>query len=284
MPSSLTADTLSATLEQQLRTLSINRLEGIVVQTSVAALTAPLTHHLPNKKVKVKEKATASSPERLPMTVSQLIQNLPTNQYWQAGRSEQWSTRQQAYLDERLSEPKTLISAQRCEQGKTWQPPNGTLTLQAITGWSQIDDDSVWDCALAIDSMIPIEVVQYNATNPQQSPQLAVQKLMQSTPPQPESSLKSIYKSRLILDVSTHPRGWQLWSLLCDAQPFALNSGSNSSSLNSNGAVQSITWLSHSAAQVSADILTAQNVDAVMTYDNQPLDIALSLASESQAE
>ena len=42
MPSTLTADKLSATLEQQLRSLSIKRLEGMVVQSSSAALTTSL--------------------------------------------------------------------------------------------------------------------------------------------------------------------------------------------------------------------------------------------------
>lgn len=42
MPSSLTADKLSVTVEQQLRTLSIKHLEGIIVQTSSVALTDTL--------------------------------------------------------------------------------------------------------------------------------------------------------------------------------------------------------------------------------------------------
>lgn len=288
MPSSLTADKLSATVEQQLRTLSINRLEGIVVQTSVAALTDTLINTLPTKKAA--EKNVASSPELLPMTVAQLIQKLPTKQYWQAGRSERWSTRQQDYLHASSSQSKILISVQRCEQDKIWQLPNGDLTLQALTGWHAIDDDSVWDCALAIDSKTPIDIVQYNATDPQQSQKLIVQKLASSTASSKEnlgeklepsklknqqghSSIQSA-QSRLILDASTHPRTWQLWSLLCIAKPFALN----------HALAPSTRWLAHSASQVSASILTTHQVDEVMTYDNEPLEVALSLGTKAQTD
>ncbi|WP_227679811.1 ComEC/Rec2 family competence protein [Psychrobacter frigidicola] len=292
MPSSLNADKLSETLEQQLRTLAIKHLEGIVVQTSVTALTSPLTNILPNKKPK--EKNIASSPELLPMTVAQLIQSLPTNHYWQAGRSERWSTLQQTYLNDSSSETRTLISAQRCEQGKIWQLANGDLTLQAMTGWHKIDDASVWDCTLAIDSDMPINIVRYNGVNPRQSPNLTVQKLALSTAP-PEENLdqaleQSVVKnkqnadqnlnqskrsqSRLILDAATHPRIWQLWSLLCTAEPFAI----------SNASEHSITWLSHSSSPVSAEILMTQRVGEVMTYDNEPLEVALSLGTESQVD
>ncbi|WP_227677669.1 ComEC/Rec2 family competence protein [Psychrobacter frigidicola] len=288
MPSSLTAEQLSATLEQQLRTLSVSRLEGIVVQTSVATLTSPLANSLPNKKSK--EKSIALSPELLPMTVAQLVQSMPVSRYWQAGRSERWSTRQQTYLTNNPSKTKTLISAQRCELGKTWQLPSGDLTLEAVTGWPTIDDNSVWDCALAIDSRSLIQVVQYNATNPQQSAKLTAQKLESSITP-PKASINKTLKaarlenrqinqptkssqSRLILDASTHPRVWELWSLLCEAKPFAINSGLDNSTM----------WLSHSASQVSADILTAQHTDEVITYDNEPLEAALSLGTETQVD
>ncbi|WP_084785903.1 ComEC/Rec2 family competence protein [Psychrobacter urativorans] len=288
MPSTLTADKLSATLEQQLRTLSINRLEGIVVQTSVAALTDTVTNDLPPKKAA--EKNMASAPELLPMTVAQIVQNFPTKQYWQAGRSERWSDRQQAYLNEGASKSKTLISVQRCEQDKTWQLPNGDLTLQVVTGWHTIDDDSVWDCALAIDSKMPVDVVQYNATDPQQSQKLTAQKLASSTKSSTENSGEKLgqsnlknqqdnlstqsAQSRLMLDASTHSRTWQLWSLLCSAKPFALN----------NALAHSTRWLAHSASQVSASILTTHQVDEVMTYDNEPLEVALALGTKAQVD
>ncbi len=263
MPSSLTADKLSAILEQQLRTLSIKHLEGIVVQTSVTSLTDV---------VSVEKNGADITYELLPATVAQLTQRLPTNQYWQAGRHERWSSRQQLYSTaiNANDNPKSTISAQDCVQGKTWQSANDDLSLQAITGWSKIEDSSVWDCTVAIDSTSPIRVLQYNAANPLQSlpliEQASVSTVGISGQPQPNQQKKPL-PSRLILDAATHQRVWQLWSLLCSAQPFAIDLDTG----------KPITWLSHSASQVSSDVLSKQKASTVLTYDSKPLDVALML-------
>ncbi|WP_227671612.1 ComEC/Rec2 family competence protein [Psychrobacter sp. 72-O-c] len=286
MPSSLTADKLSATLEQQLRTLSIKRLAGIIVQTSSVALTDTLV--IKNERDKKKrDNAKDSASELLPMIVSQLSQRLPTSQYWQAGRSDQWSTLQQVYVQADQSKERSIISAQSCEQGKTWQLANGDLTLKAETGWPTIKDVSVWDCTVAIDSNLPIKIVQYNATDPQRSPRLAGQVLNKTAIPiinnaaikdtkqlssqQRDSKQKysqtAANQTRIILDVATHQRVWQLWSLLCTAKPFSINNTSDNS----------VTWLSHSTSQVSAEVLSVQRVGEVITYDDKPLKVALTL-------
>lgn len=294
MPSSQTADKLSSTLEHQLRTLSVKRVEGIIVQTNSDALTNTLaTKSKPNE-------VKGSFSELLPMTVAQLSKRLPTSQYWQAGRSDLWSERKHIYAEvssQVESKPNIgAISAQRCEQGKTWQLANGTLTLQATTGWPKIEDKSVWDCTVTIESRLPINIVQYNAADPQRSQQLATQALTQKAIPlinnpdsktikaninqkssQQENSQTTVNQSRIILDASTHQRVWQLWSLLCTAKPFAISLTSDSSTLDS-----STVWLGHSASNISADILTTQGVSEVMTYDNEPLEIALALGPEHQ--
>ena len=273
MPMMLTADKLTAILEQQLRTLSIESLEGVVVQTSAIALAESLSSQ------KNSSKNTIS--ERLPHTVMQLSQSLPTNQYWQAGRSERWSAHQQTYLTatSSTSKNKTLISAQHCDQGKTWQSANGNLSLHALTGWSEVNDVSVWDCSVAIDSDAPIRVVQYDATDPQQSPLLNAQSITQTYSTSANSQHSAFQtkqvqtkpiQSRLILDTATHQRVWQLWSLLCTAKPFAISSHLNNS----------VTWLSHSASQVSAEILSQQGASAVITYDKMPLESALTLDAD----
>ena len=136
--------------------------------------------------------------------------------------------------------------------------------MHALTGWSQIDDSSVWDCALAIDSALPIKIVQYNPSAPQQSSPLTIQSIL-TAPPHSQS--------RLIVDASTHARVWQLWSLLCGANPAA------NSDIGVNRSDYATTWLSHSASQVSADVLSAQPINKVVTYNNEPLEVALSLNS-----
>ncbi|WP_201588910.1 ComEC/Rec2 family competence protein [Psychrobacter pulmonis] len=281
MPSTLTADKLSATLEQQLRSLSIKRLEGMVVQSSSAALTTSLVTLTNNNRQSLQPTIyKPNDSELLPMTVAELSQRLPTAQYWQAGRSERWPELQRAYqLTSQSGKNKTqaTISAQACEQGKTWQLANGDLTLQAITGWSKINDASVWDCTLALDSRLPIQIVSYNAADPLKSLATKVQTL-QSDNKEPPSHTKNA-QSRLILNVDTHPRVWQMWSLLCAIEPNTKND-TLKNSLNS--AMNSTTWLGYSTSHISADAIRAQQIDETITYDNKSLDAALAFEADSK--
>ena len=270
MPSTLTADKFSATLEQQLRSLSIKRLEGIVVQSSSAALTATLsTSSTSNSKI-----LKSNNSELLPMTVAQLSHRFPTAQYWQAGRSERWPERQRAYQVASQSDQAkthTTISAQGCEQGKIWQLMNGDLTLRAITGWRKINDVSVWDCTLAIDSRLPIQVINYNAAGPLKSLPSKVQTLqsdIEARTPQAKNA-----QSRLVLNADTHPRVWQMWSLLCSIEYNDKNSNLNNTLDN---AVNSTTWLGHSTSHISTEVISQQQIHEIITYDNKPLDAALA--------
>ena len=281
MPSTLTADKLSATLEQQLHSLSIKRLEGIVVQSSSAALTAKLstspTSSTNNSKTLKTDNSNPSNAELLPMTVAQLSQRFPTAQYWQAGRSERWPELQRAYQTTSQAKTHATISAQGCEQGKGWQLANGDLTLQAITGWSKINDASVWDCTLAIDSGLPIQVINYNAAEPLKSLPANIQTL-QSDIEAPPSQAKNP-QSRLILNADTHPHVWQMWALLCAIEPNAKNEALNNTL---DDAINSTTWLGHSTSHISADVISEQQIHEIITYDNKPLDAALSFNTDSK--
>ncbi len=243
MASSLTADKLSATVEQQLRTLSIKRLEGIVVQTS--------------------------STELLSLTAMQLSQSLPTKHYWQAGNAKPTANKPM------------LISTQNCSAGKAWQSATGELSIQAITGWSAIEDSSVWDCSLVIDSDKPIRILQYNAANPMQSLPLASQILtgtvsLAKTPTSNGQAKQK--KSQLVLDVATHQRLWQLWQLMCTDDELAANTGNpiNTNSINDQRNYLT-TWLTHSTSTVPSAVLTAQQVNQVISYDNKSLEAAFAL-------
>ena len=275
MPSTLTADKLSATLEQQLRTLSIKRLEGLIVQTVSAGLTDTLTTSETGNTFK------SDASELLPMTVAQISQRLPTSQYWQAGRSDRWSEREKAYRQASQSDesshssPKTYISPKSCEQGDSWQLTNGDLSLQAITGWSEIDDASVWDCTLAIDSRLPIQVLRYNAADPLSSPPVTPQiikpipsSIAKNTPSNKQqltAQARSL-PSRIIVDADTHQRVWQLWALLCQAEPFATDRTSS----------YFTQWLGHSTSQITTDVISNQQINEVITYDDKALEVALA--------
>lgn len=278
MPSNLTADKLSSSLEQQLGTLAISHLEGIVVQTQVTELTKTLIKPVPAKK---QRSIDNNASLLLPLTVAKLTKSLPTHHYWQAGRSERWSD---IAINSVNDSPrgKPPITVQRCEQDKKWQLPNGELSLHALTGWSQIDDSSVWDCALAIDSALPIKIVQYNPNAPQQSSPLTVRSIqtvsqldsneLTQLPVKSKATFakNASMQSRLIIDASTHPRMWQLWSLLCNT-----DANSNLGQLEPR-----TTWLSHSTSQVSADVLSVLSINEIVTYQNEALEVALSLDAE----
>lgn len=268
-PSSLTADQLSASLEQQLRTLSIKRLDGVVIQTGVVALTDTLISEQNSNKTNSDYSA------QLPMAVLRLNQHLPISQYWQAGRSDQWSTLQKEYKEAMASKNMTTISAQNCDQGKKWQLGEGSLTVEAVTGWSKIGDTSVWDCGIAIHSRSAINVLKYNATNPMQPLALDSQKLKASLSLLSEniktaSATGDKMSSSIILDAATHQRVWQLWSLLCTVDPVS-NVAKNASTI----------WLGHSASTITIGQLTNQSIDKVITLDDAPLEVALAITEST---
>ena len=268
MPSSLTSDRLTATLEQQLRTLGIKNIQGIIVQTSAIALTNTLNETAKNAHTGSKEYRAVATSTLLPLTVAQLNKRIPVSAYWQAGRSDQWVTlQQQSQL--RASDSDTSISAQACEPGHSWQLPMGQLTLEAMTGWNEVDDKSVWDCSVAINSQLPIRIVHYNATDPLHPQPVSRQDLTHSPTSMNQSKemMSSTHRSRVIIDVATHPRVWQLWSLLCPTDSLTIDS-----------TIQSVTWLGHSSSSIEAKALAAQRVETVMTYDDKPLEVALAMS------
>lgn len=300
-PSTLSAERLARQLEQQLRTLAIKSLDGIVVQSSmVQSSAAPMTTQMSSTSAASSRQLASQESSLLPLSVTLLSQQLPTAQYWQAGRHERLQARQSVAT---TTDDNRIISAQDCQQGKQWQAPNGQLRLLALTGWNEIDDASIWDCSLAIVSQSPITVVHYNASNPQQPIKASVQMLandralsglsdLSGTAGNNRISSNAISRntevndavlnstetedtalSRLILDVATHKRSWQLWSLLCAAEPSAFNM--------SQADFSATTWLSHSRSAVTAPILIAQQTKQVLTYDEQPLEVALVIEASN---
>ena len=256
MPSNLKANKLSMTLAQQLGSLSVDTLEGMVVQSSSAGLTETLTTD--------KKYLASNASALLPLTVFQLNQRLPISQYWQAGRSDHWSAFQQAYKVTSQSKDITNISVQRCEQGKTWQLGNGDLSIQALTGWSKIDSLSVWDCTVAIDASLPIRVLKYNAADPLKSTPATAQTLTSSS--QPPTHQANMPQARLILNADTHQRIWQMWTLLCPVEPP-----------EQPRTFRNVTWVGHSTSQITAKVISRQTINEMITYDGKMPEATLSL-------
>ena len=287
----LTADQLSATLTQQLGTLAIKRLEGIVVQTGSATPMAKQDHKQQSV-VKIPH-----SPEGLlALTARQLSQSLPTKHYWQAGEHKRLpAAKQRVITHDRLANKPTskslnsdlAISAQHCAAGKVWQSANEALTIKAVTGWPTIADSSVWDCSLLIQSDEPIDILQFNPANPVQSPALASQILrpaVSSLTASPAHKHAQQSKSRLILDVATHQRLWQLWQLMCTADELDVDNGKSINVIKDSDvqdqrnrlSKHSNHWLSHSSSAVPSSVLIAQRVEQLLSYDNKPLAVAFA--------
>ena len=262
-PSRLTADKLSATLEQQLGSLSINKLEGIIVQSSDAGLTATLPTD-----------GKASSGALLPKTVMELSEHFPISQYWQAGRSDRWSNLQHAYKKENHVNSRSEIGVQRCEQGKTWQLATGDLSIQALTGWTKIGDASIWDCTVAIDTSLPIRILKYNAADPLHSLPAPAQTLIANNQSSDEQTDNS--SSRLILNADTHQRVWQMWSLLCPPEWIDEKLPNNKLSSDQTP-LDHTTWLGHSDSHITIDIIKSQHINDIVTYDDKGLEAALPL-------
>lgn len=257
MASKLTADKLFTALEQHLGSLSVDVLEGVIVQSGHTGLTTTLNNDDTFATSSIRQS------EILPMTVAQLAARIPIGQYWQAGRSERWDNLQQAYQIINHSEGRLGVSTQPCEQGKTWQLPNGALTIQALTGWSKVGDASVWDCTIAIDTSLPIQILKYDAAHPLKSLPSTIQTRISSD----HSTVQQVNdpSSRLILNADTHQRVWQMWSLLCSADA------------SNNQTSSHTTWLGHSESQITTEVLRHQKIDEIMTYDDKGLEVALSL-------
>ncbi|PYE39709.1 ComEC/Rec2 family competence protein [Psychrobacter fozii] len=281
MPSNLTVEKLSTMLEQQLGSLSINKLEGITVQSGSVGLTATLTTD--DKRADI----NTTGSELLLLTVAQLNQKLPINQYWQAGRFDRWPALQRSYKVTSQSKSKSNISVQGCEQGKTWQLPNGDLFIQALTGWRTIDDESVWDCTLAIDTGLPIQVLRYNAADPLRSLPAAIQTLPSNISPLMDRTVPT--SSRLVLNVDTHQRIWQMWELLCSMEPLSDQAATgqtpiNPITINQRTMPSNTTWLGHSTSHITANVLGLQSINDIMTYDDKALEVALSIDDNAQSK
>lgn len=266
MPIHLTVDALSTTLKQQLGSLSVNRLQGVIIQSSSIGLTDTLDT---DNKGNNNKSADVSHSELLPLTVIQLNQHLPISEYWQAGRTDRWLGLQHAYQVANQLNKKSNISVQRCEQGKTWQTTSDDLSITAMTGWSEIDDASVWDCTLAIDTALPVQVLRYNAADPLKPLPAVLQDVSSNISGVIDQT--AFTNSRLVLDADRHQRVWQMWTLLCAANP----------SFNQELMFSNTLWLGHSTSQITADAINRQRINDVITYDDKALEVALPLVTDA---
>lgn len=128
--------------------------------------------------------------------VQNLSKDIHIHRYWHAGRP-----------------PVSALPVLSCRAGELWQGEG--LSVKALTGWSDIDDESVWGCSVAFDTQ---QALVYDDT-----------------------TLASHDGYELIVNGATHNRLWQLYEMLCHDPSLAPKPTS--------------LWLSHPKAPLSDEIM-----------------------------
>lgn len=204
---------LAQTLYDQLRAEAVNQLTGVIVQTETASLAA---------------------------VIGQIESYLPISYYWQAGLG-----KHKAVIDEALSA--TSLQAQRCHSGKQWPDPSlrpqqgmitessklGTqtphldqqavidyanrLSLHALTGWDQINDSRVWDCAIELATTQPIYLRQQGAEE-QLFSAVKESAINGTAVLNKVSNQRHSETNKVLLYSSANPQLAKLWPLMCPSQ------------------------------------------------------------------
>lgn len=129
--------------------------------------------------------------------VVQLREQMGVDLYWQAGK---------------LNTDDKVI-AQPCQADQHYQKDG--LSIRALTGWQQIDDERVWACALEFSSDAAV--------------------MMNAQSSADDADLPNVSKpNRLIIAQSDSALLWQLWAMLCKTQTVDFSDA---------------IWLTHSRAQ-----------------------------------
>lgn len=198
---------LSQDLYDQLKKQNVEQLTGVIVQTATTSM-APV--------------------------VASLNQSLPISYYWQAGLSAHKLSIEKA-LDGSSLQPQSCQATKRWPQILEGGQQNAEteldpLSLKALTGWKQVEDNRVWDCAIQIASSQAIYLTEQGET----------EKLFDASERRGKASIDSIDTdiqeltplNKAVFYSSAKPQLAQLWQLMCDSQqPLKSN---NFQSLNTD--------------------------------------------------
>ncbi|SUD90273.1 ComEC/Rec2 family competence protein [Psychrobacter phenylpyruvicus] len=223
---------LSQDLYDQLKQQNVEQLTGVIVQTATINL-APV--------------------------VASLSQYLPISYYWQAGLSAHKLT-----IDKALAG--SSLQAQSCQATKHWpayseaSPLNAEteleqLSISALTGWEQVEDSRVWDCAIQISSSQAIYLSEQGQT---EQLFVATERRGKTNMTKGKTHIKSIdtdvqelnLLNKAVIYSSANPQLAQLWQLMCDARPQPRSSGFESLNIDKGG-----YWLTSSQSVVKKSMV-----------------------------
>lgn len=135
--------------------------------------------------------------------VAVLAQQLPVYHYWQAGRHN----------------PLPIIHHKKCVAGMTWHSQH--LSIRALTGWQEIDDERVHHCELEIvsDHQLRMQGFELNESSLQTNLELSSQNDLNHTflIDEDMQQAQASTKTQLVISTSQDPILWQLWEGICKA-------------------------------------------------------------------
>lgn len=208
--------------------LSAQPTRGYVTFNTEEAATLLMTE-LKKQGIRRLEGVIVQTPdEKLAKLAGQMSLSMPIKTLWYAGDSQRFGK----------------LQAQSCQAKKQWQSADGQLSIGALTGWQEIENDKMHTCSLSIQAPLPIqwqkanELVEYSYTN-------------------------------LILDGATENKVWQVWQLLCQQDKTLIpNTGA--------------MLITHSQSPISAEVVQALGVNQVVFGDTIADERAQSKAQAKQ--
>lgn len=208
----ISEDLLTQFWQEQLGKNGVNKLTGLIIQTPNSLLTN---------------------------AAKQLSNAIPVGQYWQAGFNEDIGYINNAPIynaKNRVLKP--------CLTGQQWQNTQGSLAINAITGWqlsakTPNETQALKNCVIEISSNQPIvintnQLIAWTASfdKKQELPQV----------------------KRLIIDSATNSKTWKMWELMCKHNELSLgNYNYNNSNINNKKTISTTSTMlvSHASSELN---------------------------------
>lgn len=265
----LNAQRLSETLQQQLGMLGVDSLQGIIVQTPDPILALAANKSAINDSITDISTSQASS---LSASAILLSAQLPTGQLWQAGIKQNNKTQ---------NDGGRVSSSVPCKAGQNWHSKDSSLAITAMTGWPDVNSQSVGGCVIAIQSAQPITVYKFSAANPIAPEWLATTLVgddnnINSIKAQANS--KVTHQHTLIIDAASHRHLWPLWQMMCVNESSKHSGTSTGLAPNLSPrflSSQSTVFISHRNSQIDNDVQDLLQADYMLDNLGQRMKVTL---------
>ncbi len=168
-----------------------------------------------------------------------LKRTIPVRYLWQAGNKQ-------------LNPNNHSVLA--CDSSRHWQSDDGQLSIEAMTGWQEIDNPKVWDCAIRIHAKEPILI----------NPQYPIYWSGGVAGDINRTNTDIPLANPVVINASVQDKTlWQLWQLLCVADKLA--------PINNNKQGQSLL-ITHSYEPMPKELMSEMKLDNLLLLDKATAD------------